>query len=383
MLVQTWALILAAYRELNAKKLFWITMGINLLVVLLYAALGINDEGVTLLHWQFSDEFFNAENVPPDLFYRLQFVSWGIPFWLSWIATILALVSTAGIVPDLVKGGVIETMLSKPISRTRLFLTRYSTGLIFVLLQVGVFSVGCFLVMGIRGGAWEPRLFLAIPIVLVFFSYLYAICALFGMLTRSTITSLLLTILIWFMLFLTNAADGLIIQQREGVAVQVERLEEQEANRAQVLTMTEQNLENTEPDSPMHGQMVRNVKNRRLGLEDTRERLEARRASLEMWNKWTTAVGYARTVLPKTSETIGLLERYLMSREELGRLMADRTGIEINEEDDIPAMADPEAIRRAELAMRDRSVAWIVGTSLLFEVFILGIATLLFMRRDF
>jgi len=383
MLVQTWALILAAYRELNAKKLFWITMGINLLVVLLYAALGINDEGVTLLHWQFSDEFFNAENVPPDLFYRFQFVSWGIPFWLSWIATILALVSTAGIVPDLVKGGVIETMLSKPISRTRLFLTRYSTGLIFVLLQVGVFSVGCFLVMGIRGGAWEPRLFLAIPIVLVFFSYLYAICALFGMLTRSTITSLLLTILVWFMLFLTNAADGLIIQQREGVAVQVERLEEQEANRAQVLTMTEQNLENTEPDSPMHGQMVRNVENRRLGLEDTRERLEARRASLEMWKKWTSAVGYARTVLPKTSETIGLLERYLMSREELGRLMADRTGIEINDDDDIPAMADPEAVRRAELAMRDRSVAWIVGTSLLFEVFVLGIATLLFMRRDF
>ena len=44
---------------------------------------------------------------------------------------------------------------------------------------------------------WEPRLFLAIPIVLCLFSYLYAISVLLGVITRSTIATLLLTVLLW------------------------------------------------------------------------------------------------------------------------------------------------------------------------------------------
>jgi hypothetical protein len=33
--------------------------------------------------------------------------------------------------------------------------------------------------------------------------------------------------------------------------------------------------------------------------------------------------------------------------------------------------------------MRDRSLWWVVGTSLLFEAFILGIGAWIFSRRDF
>jgi len=53
-------------------------------------------------------------------------------------------------------------------------------------------------VLGIRGGVWEPGLFISIPIVVIFFSYLFAICVLLGLITKSTIASLLLTLLIWF-----------------------------------------------------------------------------------------------------------------------------------------------------------------------------------------
>ncbi len=32
-MIQTWAIIVDAYRELNSRKLFWISMGLSLLVV--------------------------------------------------------------------------------------------------------------------------------------------------------------------------------------------------------------------------------------------------------------------------------------------------------------------------------------------------------------
>ena len=69
--------------------------------------------------------------------------------------------------------------------------------MLFAFLQVSIFSVVAFFVMGTRGKMWEPRLFLAIPIVLCLFSYLYAISVLLGVITRSTIATLLLTVLLW------------------------------------------------------------------------------------------------------------------------------------------------------------------------------------------
>lgn len=383
MLTQTWALIAAAYRELNAKKLFWITMGINLLVVVLFASLGINSQGVTLLHWSFSNEFMNTEFVQPDMFYRLQFISWGIPIWLTWVATILALVSTAGLVPDLIRGGTVETMLSKPISRSRLFLTKYMTGLLFVVLQVFVFSLGCFLVIGIRGGAWDFRLFLAVPIILVFFSYLYSVCAVFGMITKSTITALLLTMVIWFLLFTTNAADAMLIAQREGVALKVEDLEERESNQAVLRDRAAEQVIEFGPDTAMGQRYAQAVVDRQEGLDNAQADLVTQRASLKSWTKWASLVNYTRTVLPKTGETIKLLDRYIMSAEEMASLMMERNGIEMEPDQNQPAFADPRVAARVAEAQRDRSVLWIVGTSLLFEAVLLLIATMLFARRDF
>ncbi len=47
-MIQTLALLNAAYRELNARKLFWVTMGLSLLIVAAFAAVGINATCVTL-----------------------------------------------------------------------------------------------------------------------------------------------------------------------------------------------------------------------------------------------------------------------------------------------------------------------------------------------
>lgn len=391
--IQTAALFRDAYRELNARKLFWVTMALNLIAVAIFAGLGINERGPTFLHWTFDNEFLNTGLISKELFYKLQFTMWGIPFWLSWIAAILALISTAGMFPDLISGGVIETMLSKPISRWRLFFTKYFAGLLFVTFQVGVFTVGCFLVIWLRGGAIQPTLFLAVPIVVLFFSYLFSFCALLGLITRSTIAALLLTILFWFLLFIVNTADNAILGQREASIV---RAEDARANIENQLVFTDRRLEQLEnagnPPTDANGDPITDLEARREAvnpaLATSHERLERADEAAATWSRWKARVGAVKFVLPKTQETIGLLERNLISRAELRKLMGESTGVDLPDEGDEPefdgpAMADPRVQRRVQDIVRGRSTAMVLGTSLAFEAVCLALCILIFARRDF
>lgn len=387
---QTAALFVDAYRELNARKLFWITMALNVLAVAIFAGLGINDRGPSFLHWTFDNEFLNTGLISKELFYKLQFTEWGIPVWLSWVATILALISTAGMFPDLISGGVIETMLSKPISRWRLFFTKYLAGLMFVMLQVTVFSVGCFLVIWVRGGAVQPTLFLAIPIVVLFFSYLFGVCALLGMVTRSTIAALLLTILFWFMVFLVNSSDRIVLGMREGSIV---RAEDERKNIGNQDVFADRRLaqliEAGDPPRDAEGELITDPDAQRLAINPalaaSRERLEKSEAAVETWAAWSARVGALKFVLPKTQETIALLERNLISQEEINKLIGDSTGFTPpdNDEPRGPAMADPRVQARVQAISRSRSLAWVLGTSIGFQVICLALCVLIFARRDF
>jgi ABC-type transport system involved in multi-copper enzyme maturation permease subunit len=121
---QTLAIFLDAYRDLNSRKLFWLAIGVSMLVVVIVGALGIDETGVSVLTFHFDSKFVNTLFFPRDLFYKMIFQNLGINIWLTWLAAILALISTASVVPELIANGSIDMMLSKPITRHRLFLTR-------------------------------------------------------------------------------------------------------------------------------------------------------------------------------------------------------------------------------------------------------------------
>lgn len=391
MMTQTIALFVDAYRELNAKKLFWITMILSGLVVAVYAAVGINEEGVHFLWFRltFLPDHLNSTVLPPAMLYKQLFLALGIGIWLTWIAAVLALVSTAGIIPEMISGGSIEMLLSKPISRFRLFLTKYLTGLLFATLQVGVFTIASFLVIGIRGGAWEPSLFLAVPIVVCFFSYLFGVCALLGVLMRSTIASLLLTILFWFCVFIVNQADNTLLMFKSRAELELERAEAAiETSRESVSRILIARHAGTEEALP-EGYVATDEDIRAMTPWSARtfEAREEARGTIENIDPWLTGIFITKTVLPKTQETVGLLERWLISMADLKSLS------EMGEEDDDrPAppseaggevnVEDEQVSLRLQEKLRDRSPWWIVGTSLLFEAFVVGLAALVFARRD-
>lgn len=395
---QTWAVFVDAYRELNAKKLFWITMAISALVVAAFACVGTTPKGIKVLAWEFDAPFFNSALLPNAKFYKLMFQTLGINFWLTWAASIIGLIATCGMIPDFVAGGSVELTLSKPLSRLRLFFTKYAAGLLFTFLQVTVFTTAVFLLIGIRGGEWSARVFLAVPIVTLAYSYLFSVCALVGMISRSAIFALIATLLFWCLIWAVDIVEsGVMLPQRTQAEVQVERLN-RELQRIENPAGEEPKAEAKEGKG-LIGRAADMFKPRPTPPSPARIKgeLVVAEKSRAWWQRWHTVAFAIKTVLPKTGETTNLLSRAILPESEMKSFrdaqleqamknqeqfrQAQRENGE--NEPDMPAFADVWIATEVERRLNERSVWWVLGTSLGFEALVLGIAGWVFARRDF
>lgn len=375
MIGQTWALFVDAYRELNSRKLFWIVLLISVLFAGAFAAVGINEKGLTVLWWEFEVPILSTQTLGSEaFFYKFLFFSLGFKIWLTWAATILALISTASIIPDFVAGGAVELALSKPIGRLRLFVTKYLTGLMFVAAQVSLFTIASFLVIGLRGGEWAPVLFWAIPLVVLFFSYLYAVSALVGLLTRSAIASLLSAICFWFVIFMAQATETVFLQFRTTEDVAVAVLQGERASLEEKIAATVSEPDGEAKAAPLQAE-----------LADVERRLEEGEESQRWWNR-THSIGYAViTVLPKTEGTMSLLERELISISDMNRFANAAEPSEFPQTSRVHGVRVSQRQVQTRMAeeLRERNAAWVLGTSLTFELVVLGAAAWIFCRRDF
>ncbi len=379
-MIQTRAIFKDAYRELNSKKMFWIVLIISALVVGVFGAVGLNPEGITILWFKFPSSIFNTNLIPAQTFYKIMFATLGVRIWLAWVASILALISVASMIPEFISGGSIELTLSKPIGRLRLFITKYLAGLLFVTLQVLIFTIGAFLVIGLRGKTWEPGLFWAVPYTVLVFSYLFSVCVLLGMITRSTIASLLLTLLVFFGIWAVYTAESSLLTFRTRGEMRVEKGRETvakiEQQRAEFEAAAKQSAAAGEQSEAWPGQFELDTKKAALA------RVESSAKSVTAWHKGLFA---AMTILPKTSETLGILERKLITDADMKELRErddDRSDPPMFPGEEFPVRGKLVAERVEEIT-RARSAGWILGTSIAFEAVVLGIAALMFRRRDY
>jgi hypothetical protein len=416
-MTQTLALLLDAYRELNARKLFWISLIISCVIIGAFALIGVDDKKLYLLSMDLP--------MPASRFWYKQIFSlFVIGIWISWGAVILALVSTAGIFPDLIAGGSIDLYLSKPISRLRLFLTKYMGGLLFVLLQTSVFALGCYLAFGLRSGQWIGSIFLIIPLTTLMFSYVFAVCVLLGVLTRSTVAALLIAVVVWLLFAIATRAEQSIFQLRTSMNEQV-RVYERQAKEAEEEIAS---LKTNKTITNAFGIRERRAAQRRDTATANAE--QARKGA----GKLTTAHRIAAAVvavMPKTNETIAILDRRIFSEADFQSMRKQMMG-EADTADDPQVVArhsngrggrppnasastttspttgpttnpadaqgpSPEQLaewkqeREAQIeadeatlrAARSRSIPWMLSTSLAFEFVVLAWAAWVFCRRDY
>jgi hypothetical protein len=148
---------------------------------------------------------------------KTQFVTlinqWVVPTIINWllgfILVFLGILVTAHIVPDMLQPGSLHLLLSKPVSRTLLFLSKFVGGCAFVFLCVVQLVVGLYLVAGLRLDVWNVRMLWCIPVSVFLFSVFYSVSAVAGLRWRSPILAIGLTCMFGLFCFVIGFIGGL------------------------------------------------------------------------------------------------------------------------------------------------------------------------------
>ncbi len=139
-----------------------------------------------------------------------QFVIPTIINWLlGFILVFLGILVTASIVPDMLQPGSLHLLLSKPISRSMLLISKFVGGCAFVFLCVVQLIVGLYFVAGLRLDVWNPRLLLCIPVSVFVFAVYYSVSMLAGLRWRSPILAIGITCLFAACLVVLGVIGGL------------------------------------------------------------------------------------------------------------------------------------------------------------------------------
>jgi hypothetical protein len=120
------------------------------------------------------------------------------------IAMLVATIVTAFFIPNMLQKGGIDLLLAKPVRRTVLLIYKFIGGLAFMFINTVAIVVGIWLVLGLRSGIWAPGFLLSIFILTFEFAIFYSVSALFSVLTRSPIVSILMACVAWVLIFVAG-----------------------------------------------------------------------------------------------------------------------------------------------------------------------------------
>ncbi|MBA4186840.1 MAG: hypothetical protein C0467_02360 [Planctomycetaceae bacterium] len=140
--------------------------------------------------------FFGAVNISDEA--PLGMVLWGIEDQIingmgAGVALLISIIMTAFFVPNMIRKGSVDLLISKPIGRTPLLVYKYIGGLTFIFLVSTVTVGGIWLAIALRSGFWDPTFLVLIPVLTFTFAILYSISVMVGVLTRSPIVAMLAT----------------------------------------------------------------------------------------------------------------------------------------------------------------------------------------------
>lgn len=207
-----WTIVCDTINEIRVKKLFWINLVLSLVAVAAMACWSFDEKGVHFLHYSFESDWWSTSHpLFRSTISTIVVNGFLISVYIGWLGTVLGLISTSGIFPSIMEKGAIDCVLARPIPRWQIFLAKYVGSLFFVAVQATFFVILSFLVMGWRWAVWFPGYLWTIPLLIVLFSYVYCMCVVFALWTRSGLTSLLLTLAFWAVIWLPQVGHEVLL----------------------------------------------------------------------------------------------------------------------------------------------------------------------------
>ncbi len=135
------------------------------------------------------------------------------------IGLLIAILVTANMIPDMFEPGSLNLLLSKPISRWGLYVSKFIGGCVFIALCAGYLFIGVWLWMGLALGVWDRAMLLSIPLYVIVFAIYFSISALVGLLYRSPTVSVILTLLFWAFCFGVGVIYNLVENRMDNAAI--------------------------------------------------------------------------------------------------------------------------------------------------------------------
>ncbi len=125
------------------------------------------------------------------------------------IGLLIAIIVTANLIPETFEPGSLNLLLSKPISRWGLYVAKFVGGCAFIAICAAYLFFGLWLWLGIGMGTWDRAILLSIPLYVLVFAIYFAVSAFVGLVWRSSIVSVILTLVFWAFCFSIGSAYGL------------------------------------------------------------------------------------------------------------------------------------------------------------------------------
>ncbi len=163
---------------------------------------------VSWFGWKIGDALpFPAKDIQKPI---QQVLAAFISLILGRLGVFIAILVTAAIVPHTFEPGAIDLLLSKPVSRMLVFVTKFFGGCVFILINASYLIAGLWVIAGVRFQVWNANLLLCIPVFLFLFAICYAVSAVAGLIWKNAIVSVVLTIVFWVMCSGLGMARGVI-----------------------------------------------------------------------------------------------------------------------------------------------------------------------------
>jgi hypothetical protein len=135
-----------------------------------------------------------------------------VPFILTWVVGVagvqFALAMTAPIIPRMYEAGSLHLLLSKPVRRSFVFLTKFVGGCAFIALYDILLLSGVFLILGLRFDIWISGLLWCIPVFIFWFAILYSVSAVVAVIWKNAILSWGAAAVFWIVCVTVGFAHG-------------------------------------------------------------------------------------------------------------------------------------------------------------------------------
>jgi len=196
------AFITGVFREAFAKRILITIFGFFsvLIILFVFAITNSTVEGLQLML-----ESGSAGGLKEAVLTFESYIVSGVPMFML-VASMLII--TSSFVPDMLKKGHIDLLLSKPISRTKIVLGHFIAATLLVFFSF-VFLLGSiWILISAKTGYWNVSFLYSILWFTLIFAVLYSSVMLIGLLSRSNILTLIINMLLFFpttfLLYLAN-----------------------------------------------------------------------------------------------------------------------------------------------------------------------------------